>query len=87
MRNMTDLAFFREKDLYKVSPLLNTPTAWEAYIALLDYMQAKILTQLTTRADHDTLVRLAAEFQQIQRLRDARRWISEIEKGLKDGSD
>lgn len=80
-----DLAFFREKDLYKVSPLINNPEAWEAFIALLDYMQAKILSQLTTRAEHDVLVRLAAEFQQIQKLRDAKRWITDIEKGLKDG--
>lgn len=79
-----DLAFFREKDLYKVSPLINSPAAWEAFIALLDYKQAKILSQLTNRAEHDTLVRLAAEFQLIQNLRDSKRWIAEIEKGLKN---
>lgn len=84
---MTDLAFFREKDLYKVSPMINNPAAWEAFVSLLDYMQAKILGQLTNRADHDTLVRSAAEFQLIQKLRDSKRWISEIEKGLRDGSD
>lgn len=82
---MTDLAYFREKDIQKVSPLISNPQSWDAFIALMDYMQAKILRQLNTRADHETLVRLAAQFEQIQKLRDAKAWISDIEKGLKDG--
>jgi hypothetical protein len=82
-----DLAFFREKDLQKTSPLLNNPQAWEGFLALLDYMQAKVLRELNTRANHETLLRLAAQFEQIQRLRNARIWIAEIEKGLKDASN
>lgn len=85
---MTDLAFFREKDLYKVSPLLNNPAAWEAFIALLDYMQSKTLGDIPRRAyDHDTLVRVASEFHLIQKLRGAKEWIKKIEEGLKDGSN
>jgi hypothetical protein len=84
---MSDLSFFREKDLYKVSPLINNSVAWEAFICLLDYKQSKILSELNTRTtEHDRLVRIAAEFQLIQNLRDSKRWITAIQEGLKNGS-
>jgi hypothetical protein len=70
-----------------VSPLINNSVAWEAFICLLDYKQSKILSELNTRTtEHDRLVRIAAEFQLIQNLRDSKRWITAIQEGLKNGS-
>ena len=57
----------------------------EAFIALLDYKQAKILKEMPRRVyNHDDMVRIAAQFELVQHLRDAPRWIAEIEKGLKN---
>ena len=86
---MSDLAYFREKDIQRVSPLLNNPAAWEAFIVLLDYLQSKTLKDMPSRGVfcHDTLVRIAAEFQLIQKLRGSREWIADLERNLKDVTD
>ncbi len=82
-----DLAFWNDRRLGKVSPLIKNMAAWEAFLALIDYEESKLLGFLLGRPDHDTLVRVAGKYELLQELKRAQERILGIEKGLKDGSD
>ena len=66
----------------KLAALIKDFNAWEAFVALIDHHQAKILKKLEAINSSDELIRINAEYRLLEELRKAReRWL-DIEKGL-----
>lgn len=67
----------------KVAALIKDSNAWDAFIALLDHHQYKIVKGLEGKVDTEELIRINAEYRLIERLRKAREDWLRIEQGLR----
>ena len=84
---MSDLPFLNATKLNKIGPLVKSIPAWEAFLALIEYEESKVLAGLVGVPDHDKLVRVAGKYELLQELKKSQARILAAEKGLKDGPD
>ena len=84
---MSDLPFLNATKLNKIGPLVKSIPAWEAFLALIEYEESKLLGRLCGAPDHDTLVRVAGKYELLQDLKKSQARILAQEEGFKDGND